>query len=312
MSPADCTVSGWARSERGATSCHRCRNGSSTRSCSAPAPAGEVCAGRLADGGLRVAIVEPGLIGGECSYYACMPSKALLRPGELLRRGARGSRACKQAVTGELDAAAMLARRDEVIHDLDDSVQLPWLEERGDRALPRSRAARRRAPPRRRRRGADCDAGRSWSRPVAAPRCRRSRVSGTINGRGTTATATTFEDGAREPDRPGGGAGRHRVWPQAWSYAWRRGDPGRGRTSGRLPREEPFAGDLVADSLRDAYGVDVRTGTQGEVGRRQAATESRSSFEDGSSAEAAEVLVAIGRTPRTFVDRARLGRRRDR
>ena len=47
-------------------------------------PAGEVAAGRLAEGGLKVAIVEPELIGGECSYYACMPSKALLRPGELL------------------------------------------------------------------------------------------------------------------------------------------------------------------------------------------------------------------------------------
>ena len=90
---------------------------------------GEVCAGRIAEGGLRVAIVEPGLIGGECSYYACMPSKALLRPGELYAE-ARRVPGVKQAVTGELDAAAMLARRDEVIHDLDDSVQLPWLEER--------------------------------------------------------------------------------------------------------------------------------------------------------------------------------------
>ena len=55
-------------------------------------PAGEVCAGRAADAGLRVAIVEQELIGGECSYYACMPSKALLRPGELLPRSS-GSRA---------------------------------------------------------------------------------------------------------------------------------------------------------------------------------------------------------------------------
>src|SRR6476659_2397472 len=91
---------------------------------------GEVCAGRLAGGGLEVAIVEPHLVGGECSYYACMPSKALLRPAEVLAEVRRVPGAA-EAVTGELDAEAALARRDEVIHDLDDSVQLPWLEERG-------------------------------------------------------------------------------------------------------------------------------------------------------------------------------------
>ena len=67
-------------------------------------PAGEVAAGRLADGGLKVAIVEPELIGGECSYYACMPSKALLRPGELLAEVRRVPGAA-EAVTGELDVA---------------------------------------------------------------------------------------------------------------------------------------------------------------------------------------------------------------
>src|SRR3954453_13630639 len=91
---------------------------------------GEVCAGRLAGGGLRVAIVEPHLVGGECSYYACMPSKALLRPAEVLAEVRRVPGAA-EAVTGELDVKAALKRRDEVIHDLDDSGQLPWLEERG-------------------------------------------------------------------------------------------------------------------------------------------------------------------------------------
>ena len=91
---------------------------------------GEVCAGRLADGGLSVAIVEQHLVGGECSYYACMPSKALLRPGELLAE-ARRVPGVAAAVSGELDPQAVLDRRDEVIHDLDDSGQLPWLEERG-------------------------------------------------------------------------------------------------------------------------------------------------------------------------------------
>ncbi|MGI8421007.1 MAG: dihydrolipoyl dehydrogenase family protein [Gaiellaceae bacterium] len=93
-------------------------------------PAGEVCAGRLADGGLEVAIVEDDLVGGECSFYACMPSKALLRPAEALAEVRRIPGAA-EAVTGSLDVEAVLRRRDEVIHDLDDSAQLPWLEERG-------------------------------------------------------------------------------------------------------------------------------------------------------------------------------------
>ncbi len=94
-------------------------------------PAGEVAAGRLATrGGKRVAIVERDLVGGECSFYACMPSKALLRPAEVLNEVRRVPGAA-QAVTGPLDVEAALARRDEVVHDLDDASQLPWLEDRG-------------------------------------------------------------------------------------------------------------------------------------------------------------------------------------
>src|ERR671923_2764935 len=93
-------------------------------------PAGEVCAGRLGEAGLDVAIVEHHLIGGECSFYACMPSKALLRPGELLAE-VRRIPGVAEAVTGELDVRAALARRDEIIHDLDDSGAEPWIEERG-------------------------------------------------------------------------------------------------------------------------------------------------------------------------------------
>ena len=90
-------------------------------------PAGEVCAGRLGENGLSVAIVESRLVGGECSYYACMPSKALLRPEEALEE-ARRIPGAAEAAAGELDVGAVLRRRNEVIHDLDDSVQLPWLE----------------------------------------------------------------------------------------------------------------------------------------------------------------------------------------
>jgi dihydrolipoamide dehydrogenase len=93
-------------------------------------PAGEVCAGRLGEAGLAVAIVEGHLVGGECSYYGCMPSKALLRPAEALAEAKRLPGAA-EAVTGKLDAQAVLRRRDEVVHDLDDSVQVPWLEQRG-------------------------------------------------------------------------------------------------------------------------------------------------------------------------------------
>jgi dihydrolipoamide dehydrogenase len=93
-------------------------------------PAGEVCAGRLAQGGLDVAIVEEHLVGGECSFYACMPSKALLYPGQVVAE-ARRIPGAAQAIGGPLDVQAVLDRRDEVVHDLDDSAQLPWLENLG-------------------------------------------------------------------------------------------------------------------------------------------------------------------------------------
>jgi dihydrolipoamide dehydrogenase len=90
--------------------------------------AGEVAAGRLGRAGLSVVIVEDHLVGGECSYYACVPSKALLRPGEVLAeaQGLPGVDAGPQ-----LDSEAVLAWRDRLIAGLDDAGQLPWLSERG-------------------------------------------------------------------------------------------------------------------------------------------------------------------------------------
>src|SRR5215213_10226091 len=81
-------------------------------------PAGEEIAGRLGGQGLEVAIVEDRLIGGECGYWACMPSKALLRPYEALAEARRVPGAA-QAATGRLDVQAVLDRRDEIIHHLD-------------------------------------------------------------------------------------------------------------------------------------------------------------------------------------------------
>jgi pyruvate/2-oxoglutarate dehydrogenase complex dihydrolipoamide dehydrogenase (E3) component len=93
-------------------------------------PAGENAAGRCADGGLAVALVERELVGGECSYWGCIPSKTLIRPGDVLA-AARRAPGAAEAVTGELDADAALAQRDYMTSDWDDAGQLPWLEGKG-------------------------------------------------------------------------------------------------------------------------------------------------------------------------------------
>jgi dihydrolipoamide dehydrogenase len=86
---------------------------------------GEHCAGALAAGGLRVAVVERELVGGECSYWACIPSKTLLRPGEAVH-GARDA-----AATAEVDVEAALAWRDFMVSDHSDAGQERWLAEHG-------------------------------------------------------------------------------------------------------------------------------------------------------------------------------------
>jgi len=93
-------------------------------------PAGEHAAGRLADGGLTVAIVERELVGGECSYWGCIPSKTLIRPGDVLA-AARRAPGAAEAVTGRLDVAAALARRDYMTSNWHDDGQLAWLAEKG-------------------------------------------------------------------------------------------------------------------------------------------------------------------------------------
>jgi pyruvate/2-oxoglutarate dehydrogenase complex dihydrolipoamide dehydrogenase (E3) component len=93
-------------------------------------PAGENCAGDLADGGMRTAIVERELVGGECGYWACVPSKTMLRPGEAVE-GARRAPGAREAVNGDLDVGQALAWRNHMVSDWDDSGQLPWLESKG-------------------------------------------------------------------------------------------------------------------------------------------------------------------------------------
>jgi pyruvate/2-oxoglutarate dehydrogenase complex dihydrolipoamide dehydrogenase (E3) component len=93
-------------------------------------PTGEHCVGALARGGLEVALVERELVGGECSYWACIPSKTLLRPGEALQ-AAREAPGAREAIKGQLDVASALEWRDVMVSRYDDSGQASWLEEHG-------------------------------------------------------------------------------------------------------------------------------------------------------------------------------------
>src|SRR5919202_1285074 len=88
-------------------------------------PPGENAAGRPADAGLSVAIVEERLVGGECSFYACVPSKTLIRPGDVLA-AARRVPGAAEAITGDIDAAAALRQRDYMTSDWSDRTQVPW------------------------------------------------------------------------------------------------------------------------------------------------------------------------------------------
>jgi pyruvate/2-oxoglutarate dehydrogenase complex dihydrolipoamide dehydrogenase (E3) component len=256
-------------------------------------PAGEVCAGRLADGGLKVAIVEQHLIGGECSYYACMPSKALLRPAGVLGE-ARRIPGVPLDASAELDPQPILARRDEVIHDLDDSVQLPWLEER---EIALFRGSGRFDGERRLLVGDDVLTARTavvvatGSGAVMPPIDGLDSVEAWNNRQGTTAKHVP----ASMIVLGGGPVGSELA--QAWASLGTRVTLVEGNEH-LLSREEAFAGEEVAASLRDSFDVDVRTGVQAEKIEAGGAGVI-ASLSDGSRAEGAEILVAVGRVPHT-------------
>ena len=254
---------------------------------------GEVCAGRLADGGHSVAIVEQHLVGGECSYYACMPSKALLRPGELLAE-ARRVPGVAAAMTGELDPQAVLDRRDEVVHDLDDAVMLPWLEEKGIELF---------------RGGGRLDGERRVAVGDEVLIARRAVVVATGSGAAMppidgldSVRAWNNRDATTSKRLPAsmvvlGGGPVGCELAQAWATLGTAVTLIEGEEQ-LLPREEPFAGEQVAAALRDAQGIDVRTGVL--VERVSAAGDGVAvELSDGGRTEAAELLVAVGRTPRT-------------
>jgi pyruvate/2-oxoglutarate dehydrogenase complex dihydrolipoamide dehydrogenase (E3) component len=255
-------------------------------------PAGEVGAGRLGDAGLEVAIVEPHLIGGECSFYACMPSKALLRPGELLAE-VRRIPGVSEAVTGELDVNAVLKRRDEIIHGLDDSSMEPWLEERGVALV---REPGRLDGERRVRAGDDTLVARKAVVVATGTSALIPPIDGLRDAQPwTNREVTTAHEVPERLVVLGGG-----VVGVEMAQAY--------RTLGTqvtlveagdrlLSREEPFAGAHVEQSLRE-QGVDIHVNVKA-VAVRATEGEVEVELESGGPVRGDQLLVAIGRRPNT-------------
>jgi pyruvate/2-oxoglutarate dehydrogenase complex dihydrolipoamide dehydrogenase (E3) component len=249
---------------------------------------GEVIAGRLGEAGVSVAIVEERLVGGECSFYACMPSKALLRPVEIRAEAGR----VKGVEVGGLDVSAVLARRDEVVHDLDDSTQVPWLTDRG---ITLVRGHGRLDGERRVTVGDEQLVARKAVVVATGSSAAMPPLPGLAEARPwTNIEATTSKEVPGRLAVLGGGVVGVEL-SQAWAALGSRVTLLH-RGERLIEREEPFASEQVADSLRED-GVDVRL-------RMSVAAVSRNGavgleLEGGGSLEADELLVAIGRAPRT-------------
>lgn len=262
-------------------------------------PAGEVAGERAAQGGLSVALVERELLGGECSYWACIPSKALLRPAEALWL-ARHAPGAREAVKGPLSAREVLARRDYMVGDYHDASQVKWAE------------------------GAKLTVVRGQGR-LAGPRT--VRVDGKDGPRELTARkAVVLATGsaARIPDVPGlkeanpwdnrQGTGAKQVprrlvvlgggpvgveLAQAWRSLGSEEVTLVQRGSRLIPRAEPFASEAVEKALREE-GVTVRLGTElRQVHRPGGSGEVTVTLDTGETLRADEVLVATGRVART-------------
>lgn len=254
-------------------------------------PAGEVAAGRMADGGLDVALVEPELVGGECSFWACMPSKALLRPAALLAEVGRVP-GLPVEEGGSLDAARVIERRNEVVHDYDDSAQLPWLEDRGI-ALVRARGAL--DGERRVRAGDEVLVARravlvaTGSGPVMPPIDGLDEVAVWSNREITSANSVP----ASLVVLGGGVVGVEMA--QAWASLG--SEVAIVEAAERLiAREEEFASEQVTEALRE-HGVDVRLGAKAKRFSGGDGEPVKVELEGG-AVEGEHVLVAVGRRPR--------------
>ncbi|MFF9765830.1 dihydrolipoyl dehydrogenase family protein [Streptomyces sp. NPDC014636] len=260
-------------------------------------PVGENVADRTRAAGLTTAVVESELLGGECSYWACMPSKALLRP-VIAQADARRLPGLAHAVQGPLDTAAVLARRDDFTSHWQDDGQVAWLEGtgadlyRGHGRLSGPRAVTVTAP--------DGTVTTLTARHAVAvstgTRAQLPEMPGLADVKPWTSREATSAKAA--PGRlivVGGGVVATEM-ATAWQALGSRVTL-LVRGKGLLNRMEPFAGELVAEALTEA-GVEVRTGTSVESVTRENGTVVAVTSA-GDRIEADEILFATGRVPHT-------------
>ena len=263
-------------------------------------PAGENVAGRVAAGGMSVAVVEAELVGGECSYWACMPSKALLRPGEVIA-AARRVPGAAEAITGTIDVAAALARRDELASNWNDDGQVRWLESVGAALIRgRGRIVGERVVEitatdgsvRRLRAGKAVVVATGSS--AAIPPIPGLRDISVWDSRAVTSAK---EVPARLLVLGGGVVGVE------MAQAWKRLGAAEVTIVEAGPRllsmHEPFASEQLAAAMGDE-GIRVLTGSKA-VGAERDGSDGpvRLTLDDGTVLEGDELLVAVGRRPNT-------------
>ncbi|MFC5825218.1 dihydrolipoyl dehydrogenase family protein [Nonomuraea insulae] len=256
-------------------------------------PAGENVVDRAVRGGLTAAIVEERLAGGECSYWACVPSKALLRPIDLAGEVGR----VPGLSLGPIDTAAVLARRDEAVSNYDDAGQVRWLE-----SVPAElvRGRGRLDGPKRVRVTAEDGAERVLTaRQAVVLATGSTAVVPPVPGMAEAAPWTSHEVTATStiPERLaviGGGVVACEM-AQAMHGLGARQTTVLVRGGSLLNRMEPFAGELLAESFADA-GIDVRTHTDiARVERPEPGGKVTVHLAEGPPLEADELLVATGR-----------------
>ena len=258
---------------------------------------GENVADRIVQGGLTAAIVERELIGGECSYWACMPTKALLRDAAALR-AVRHLPGASAAVTGDLDIAAVLRRRDAFASHWKDDGQADWLDSAGIalfRGEGRIRSTRSVQVI-----GADGETTVLTARHAVVIATGSSARIPAIEGLADAAPWTSREaaSAASVPGRLaiiGGGVVATEMATAFSSFGSTVTIVAR---NGLLPAVEPFASELAAKSLR-ANDVALHLGTEPTRITRDEAGEVQLELADGSILVADEVLVATGRNPNT-------------